>query len=131
MNSSDLLTALDMAGSADSTIEAGRKFVRLMNEEDPVMLINHFRELRITEGTIMKAQELLSGRKKPEDYHGKPPQWSKESEHRQLAKMVGQEVSRVLIEQQTKQSEHQSEANAGNIGNPKRHREEIGAALKK
>jgi len=117
MTSSDLLVALQKTGTPAGTIEMGEKFIRLMKTEEPAELIEHLRQRRITEGTIHKAHDLLSGRKQIKDFLGEPPAEVVNNEH--LAKQIAEQTSRLVERLMEKQFERQAEAQAQGIGNPR------------
>lgn len=118
-----LLQALGQTGTPEHTIEAGHKFVRLMKDDTPEGLLGHLRELKITQGTLDKAQELLSGKKKVEDYRGTPPAAVLENQH--LAKSLAQEAMRIMQEMTERQMEKQAAAAAAGIGNPTEQKEQL------
>lgn len=116
MTSTDLLQALHKTGTPQATIEHGEKFVRLMKSDEPADLIEHFRQLRITEGTIQKALDLTSGRKQVKDFLGEPPPEVLNNES--LARQIAEQTKRLVETMLEKQAEKQAEAQGQGIGNP-------------
>ena len=133
MTSTELLHALNESGAADATIDLGHKAIRhgVVKDDNPHSLIQYFKDASITEGTIHKAHDLLSGKTTPEHYQGTPPKNSSDARTSKMLRMLVDEFKNsVRDEQLMKQAERQAEAQGAGIGNPTGQKENVVAQAK-
>lgn len=126
MTANELIEALEKTGTGSGKIDRLRKVVEQDRGLDALSLVGHMRMQGTDqrrggypEGTVAKAERLAAGAK-IEEFLGVPPPQSKEASEERMARMLGQELGKIMERLGEKTHNGVEAAQELSLGNPQK-----------